>query len=260
MKKGILLVAFGANNLQAHQTLRLLDKSVRKRFSGVNVRLAFTSELIRDRLAAQRVKRDSVVKALEKMAFENYTHIAVQSLHIIPGVEYEELCLHAQTLVTAGRLQKVQVGAPLLNTKDDIASVVKAVMQHLPAARKPEEGIVFMGHGSSHEGDSCYDAVYQELQKNDPNVFLGTMDGNHTLEHVLPELKRKGITRVWLMPFLSVVGRHARNDMAGSDDESWKSQLEAAGIQCVPMVRGLAEYSGFVEIWLDHLEATLALL
>ena len=93
-----------------------------------------------------------------------------------------------------------------------------------------------------------------------PKYFLVRWDGNHTLEHVLPELKRKGISRVWLMPFLSVVGRHARNDMAGSDDESWKSQLEAAGVQCVPMVRGLAEYSGFVEIWLDHLEATLALL
>ncbi len=86
------------------------------------------------------------------------------------------------------------------------------------------------------------------------------MDGNHTLEHILPELADRDIKRVWLMPFLSVVGRHARNDMAGSDDDSWKSQIEAAGIRCTPMVLGLAEYSSFVDIWLDHLEATLRLL
>lgn len=260
MKKGILLVAFGANNLQAHQTLRLLDERVRSRFDGVNVRLAFTSELIRDRLAAQRVKRDSVVKALEKMAFEKYTHIAVQSLHIIPGVEYEDLCVHAQALVDSGRLQNVSVGAPLLNSESDIEQVIDAVMRHLPPSRNAEEGVVFMGHGSSHEGDRCYDAVYQKLQQRDSNIFLGTMDGNHTLEHILPELVERELKRVWLMPFLSVVGRHARNDMAGSDADSWKSQIESAGIRCTPMVLGLAEYSGFVDIWLDHLEATLKLL
>lgn len=260
MKKGILLVAFGANNLQAHQTLRLLDERVRSRFEGVNVRLAFTSELIRDRLAAQRVKRDSVVKALEKMAFEKYTHIAVQSLHIIPGVEYEELCADARALVESGRLESIEVGAPLLNSENDIEQVVSAVLKHLPPSRKAEEGVVFMGHGSSHEGDRCYDAVYQKLQQIDPNIFLGTMDGNHTLDHLLPELKRKELERVWLMPFLSVVGRHARNDMAGSNADSWKSQIEAAGIRCTPMVLGLAEYTSFVDIWLDHLEATLKLL
>lgn len=260
MKKGILLVAFGANNLQAHQTLRLLDERVRTRFEGVNVRLAFTSELIRDRLAAQRVKRDSVVKALEKMAFEKYTHIAVQSLHIIPGVEYEDLCAHAQALVESGRLQNICVGAPLLDSEEDITQVVSASLRHLPPGRSPEEGVVFMGHGSSHEGDSCYDAVYQKLQEFDSNIFLGTMDGNHTLEHILPELVNRGIKRVWLMPFLSVVGRHARNDMAGAGADSWKSQIEAAGVRCTPMVVGLAEYSGFVDVWLNHLDATLKLL
>lgn len=260
MKKGILLVAFGANNLQAHQTLRLFDEKIRDRFDGVNVRLAFTSELIRDRLAAQRVKRDSVEKALEKMAFENYTHIAVQSLHIIPGVEFEELCEDAQGLVASGRLSKVAVGEPLLNSEEDISKVVAAVLDHLPQERTADEGVVFMGHGSSHEGDRQYDAVYRELQKVDPNLFLGTMDGNHTIEKIIPELTKRNLSRVWLMPFLSVVGRHARNDMAGVDKDSWKSQIEAAGIECEPVVVGLAEYSSFVDIWLSHLESTLTIL
>ena len=260
MKKGILLVAFGANNLQAHQTLRLFDERVRERFGGVNVRLAFTSELIRDRLAAQRVKRDSVEKALEKMAFEKYTHIAVQSLHIIPGVEFEELCDEANGMVSSGKLETVSIGKPLLSSEKDIAQVVSAVLAHLPQERTPDEGVVFMGHGSSHEGDRQYDAVYRELQKVDPNLFLGTMDGNHTLEHIIPELQKRELSRVWLMPFLSVVGRHARNDMAGVDAASWKSQIEATGIACTPVVVGLAEYSGFIDIWLDHLETTLTIL
>jgi sirohydrochlorin cobaltochelatase len=57
------------------------------------------------------------------------------------------------------------------------------------------------------------------------------------------------------MPFMTVAGDHVRNDMAGADENSWKTILENEGIECVPVLKGIAEYQEFVDIWVDHLRA-----
>lgn len=257
MKHGILLVVFGANSKQANDTLSLVDDRVRSTFPGVNVRWAFTSELIRDRLAEQRVKTDSVRKALEKMGFERYTHVAVQSLHIIPGAEYEDLLADGVQMLEEGRLQGVAVGSPLLHSDDDVLKAAQAMLRHLPAEREAGDGVVFMGHGTWHSGDSRYEDLSKVVRSVNERVFIGTMDGNHTIDDILPELKAAGVRRVWLLPLLSVVGRHARQDMAGEGPQSWKSHIEAAGIECLPVLVGAAEYEGFVDIWIHHLANAL---
>jgi len=257
MKRGILLVAFGANSKQANDTLSLVDERVRSAFPGVNVRWAFTSELIRDRLAEQRVKTDSVRKALEKMGFERYTHVAVQSLHIIPGVEYEDLLADGAAMREQGRLSNVVVGSPLLHSDADVAQAAAAMLRHLPPQRTPQEAVVFMGHGTWHSGDSRYEDLSRAVRDRDSRIFIGTMDGNHTIDDLLPLLQAAGRGRVWLLPLLSVVGRHARRDMAGDEPQSWKSRLEGAGMECLPVLTGVAEYSGFVDIWIQHLAAAL---
>ena len=55
------------------------------------------------------------------------------------------------------------------------------------------------------------------------------------------------------MPLLAVVGRHTLEDMAGASEKSWRSRLEAEGIACVPVLRGMMEYQGFMDIWVDNL-------
>jgi sirohydrochlorin cobaltochelatase len=89
-------------------------------------------------------------------------------------------------------------------------------------------------------------------------VLIGTVEGTPSLDDVRRVLARSArFPKVYLQPFMAVAGDHAVNDMAGDEEDSWKSVLEAAGLTCVPVLRGTAEFPAFVDIWLDHLQAAL---
>lgn len=253
IKQGILLAAFGSGSPQGETTLRLFHECVRERFPTIPVRWAFTSVLMRRRLAEARKKTDSVTKALQKMAFERYTHVAVQSLHAIPGAEYADLLLDIESFRAEKIFTDITVGTPLLSNDCDVEKVAVALLRHLPIERKLEEHVIFMGHGSQHPAEVYYELLAEQVHTIDMRVHIGTMDGTHRLEHIIPKLYAESASRVWLLPFLSIVGRHATEDMAGASAESWRSQLEANGFLCTPVLRGLAESSGFIDIWLEHL-------
>ena len=72
------------------------------------------------------------------------------------------------------------------------------------------------------------------------------------------ELKKKGVKKAYLMPFMSVAGDHAMNDMAGDEDDSWKSILTKAGVKCVPILKGTAEYDGIADLWVEHLKGAMS--
>jgi len=256
MKQGILLAAFGAGSRQGESALRLFDAEARARFPGLAARWAFTSLLMRERLAMERKKTDSVRKALEKMAFERYSHVAVQPLQCIPGREYGELLEEALAL-SRERGLVVRVGTPLLHSDDDVAAAAAALLRHLPAEREENEAVVWVGHGANHPATARYDALAHAARSFDPLVYVGTMSDVPALPRILEELRERRIRRVWLLPLLSVIGSHALRDLAGSEEQSWKSRLEAAGIACTPVLKGSAEYPGFIQIWLDHLERAL---
>jgi len=59
---------------------------------------------------------------------------------------------------------------------------------------------------------------------------------------------------------MTVAGEHARNDLAGDGASSWKSVLAAAGIDCTPNLRGLAEVDDVAAVWVDHLKEAVAQL
>ncbi len=255
MKLGILLVAYGANNQSAHQALTLFDKKVREQFVGVPVRWAFTSLLLRNRLAAARIKRDSVAKALQKMRFEKYTHVAVQPLQTIAGQEYENVYTESLQVDAAHADFFVQVGAPLLFNQDDIQKAAAAIVFHAPKERKADEAVVLMGHGAKHVNVQCYDALAKAVYDLDAHIHVGTMTGSMQIEDILPKLLPE--KKVWLMPLLSVVGVHTLEDMAGTQSDSWRSRIEEAGFLCEPVLRGIVEYDKFIDIWLSHLQITL---
>lgn len=256
MKKGILLAAFGAGNFQGESTLRRFDAQVRRTFPGVSVRWAFTSMLMRERLASARKKSDSVHKALTKMAFEKFTHVAVQPVHVIPGREYGDIWADADNLRRSGTFASLVVGAPLLTEEPQtVLRAARALLGELPAERLPEEPVLFMGHGTRHAAESRYKALAEEVRRLDPLVFMGTLNGDFRLEHIMDRLRAEGrsLQRVWLLPLLAVVGRHTLEDMAGTAETSWRSRIEAEGIACTPVLRGMMEYQGFMNIWVDHL-------
>ncbi len=254
MKQGILLAAFGSSNPQGENTLRAFDMAVRERFGNMPLRWAFTSLILRERLAAARIKRDSVRKALQKMCFEKYTHVVVQPLQTIPGSEHLALLEDVEWVMSEYDIQ-VFVGTPLLASEDDINLAANAIINHLPAERKTHEAVIFMGHGAKHKAVERYKDLAHAVYDRDENVHIGTMNGTFTLKRILPKLEP--YKRVWLMPLLSVIGQHALNDMAGTKKNSWRSRIEAAGHECIPVLHGIAEYDGFINIWLNHLEYTI---
>ena len=261
---GILLAAFGSSNPLAHQTLARFETTIRQAFPNVPVRWAFTSGIIRRKLADKGKKTDSVVKALEKMRFERFRRVAVQSLHVIPGREFNELQKQAMSFDAAALgedgFERIMVGAPLLSNARDIAAAAAAVLRHIPAERAPNEAVVLMGHGTWHEGDAMYQKLSDALREKDGEVYIGTMDGAGSVEEIARVLSEKRTPVAWLMPLLAVVGAHALHDMAGDHDASWKSVLHRHGVPCVPVLRSAVEYDGLAAIWVEHLQEVMRTL
>lgn len=257
-KTGILLVSFGTSYPDAQVALDHVDREVKKTFPGIEIRWAFTSAIIRNKLKKQGRYVDSPAEALAKMGSEGFTRIAVQSLHIIPGEEYENL---QKTVDAFNQIPKnartIRLGKPLLYRHEDIAAVCDVLEAILPAERAPGDAVVLMGHGTSHLSNIYYPGVQYYLREKSPLYFLATVEGYPGLNELFPKLKEQQVKTVWLVPFLSVAGDHAQNDMAGDEPESWKSQLEAAGYTVKPVLKGLAEYDEMVNIWVNHLKEVL---
>lgn len=255
-KKAILLVSFGTSVPQARQVFAKIEEATKTRFPGVEVRWAFTAKKIRHKLAQEGQVTLSPALALANLAEDGYTQVAAQSLHIIPGEEFEGLKETARRFAGMPKgLKQVEVGAPLLLSHQDMERTAKALLAHVPKERRPQEALVFFGHGSPHAAQAIYPAMAYLLQKLDPNTSLGTVEGFPDLETVRQELKARGNKKAWLIPLMSVAGDHARNDMAGPEDDSWASQLGQAGIASQPVLMGMAEYPEVVAVWLDHLQA-----
>ena len=257
-KVGILLVAFGSSKMSAQVSFENIDKKVKATYPEIPVRWAYTSTIIRKKLARQGKHLDSPEVALARMQDEGFTHVAVQSLHTIAGSEYHDLRRTVGAFKVMGGFQRILLGNPLLATQDDMQRAVDAILKTIPRERKKSEAVVLMGHGTHHPSNAFYAALMFQLQQKDPNIFVGTVEGYPEVNLIKELLLKKGIKKAYLMPFMSVAGDHAKNDMASDEDDSWKSILTKAGIQCVPILKGTAEYDVFVEIWVDHVGVPLS--
>lgn len=249
MKIALLLAAYGSANPYSQRAIYSFGAMCRQKFPHFPVRWAFTSLLLRERMANMRRKSDSVRKALERLWHEKYECVAIQPLQAIPGHEYQQVCNVVGEVANA-RKMRCSIGRPLLSTPDEAPEVARALLAHLPAERKNDEDVVLMGHGAKHEGCSLYNYLAIELAKLDKRVFLGTMSPPNELGTIIPSLVSDV---VWLMPLLSVVGKHAINDMAGMAEDSWRSRIEAAGHRCNPVLKGISEYASVADLWLGNL-------
>lgn len=259
MKKGILLVAFGTSVPEAQAVFKNVENSVKSAYPGIEVRWAYTSSIIRKKLAVEGQFLDSPEVALARMMEDGFTHVAVQSLHTILGEEFHDLQRNAFAFKDmAGGIQKIILGYPLLAKEEDIVKVVDGMMKHIPRERKGQDAVVFMGHGTPHPANAFYAALMYHFQQKDPNIFVGTVEGSPGIEEIRDILVGKKIKKAYLLPFMSVAGDHAMNDMAGNEDDSWKSILTKSGIKCVTVLKGTAAYPEIVKIWVDHLGTALA--
>ena len=253
-KTGTLLVAFGTSMESARPAIDGIEKAYEQRKDGPVV-LAFTSDIIRAKLAKEGKPVPSVNAAMNTLAKQGVTDLRIQSLHISPAEEYSQLERMVVKNITKnpGVFKTVKVGYPLLVSEKDLDNVVKVVLASLPADRKPGDAVVLMGHGNDRgPGDLIMAAAAAAFHKADPHVWLATIEGANSFDNVLPQLKASGAKRVYLQPFMIVAGDHANNDLAGPEEDSWASRIKAEGMTPVPNLKGLGQLQGIRDIFLSH--------
>ena len=147
---------------------------------------------------------------------------------------------------------------------DGAAEAVKtAGFDSLDAAAADGTAFVFMGHGTSHTAKVSYSQMQAQMNAlGYKNVFIGTVEGEPeetACENVIEAVKAAGYTKVVLRPLMVVAGDHANNDMAGDDEDSWKSQFEASGefdsVDC--QIAGLGEVADIQQLYVAHTKAAV---
>ena len=256
-KPAIVLAAFGTST-EAFETYSHFEQKVKARFPDYEIRWAFTSHKVRHKLAQEKgQKLNDLPTTLRELKAAGYTRVAVQSLHIVPGEEWEKKVVEESRKIPG---LKVALGKPLLSSKEDQERVLQALAQTFPKDLK-DTAVVLVAHGSpSPEGTAAYLAFNRLLRSHYPhqNVFLGTVEGKPTRQEVMEAVKKSKAATVVLMPFLFVAGEHVAKDILGDDPESWKSELlKQKAYRIEGITKGLGYQEGIVNIYLDHLARAL---
>ena len=254
MKKGIIVVSFGTTYEEARRlSIESIENKIREEYKDYLVLRAFTSQMVINKLK----KRDNYFvdnpkEALEKMKEEGIQEIYIQPLHIIPGHEYEKLLRQVNSFLEENPDFQIKTGKPLLYSSTDYENLVDGL------GLNRGETIVFMGHGTDHQADIFYKKLEKTFRdKAYRNVYVATVEGETTLEDIIPDLKANNIQDVKLRPFMLVAGDHAINDMASDEEDSWESILKSNGFNVVSQIEGLGEVEAIQNIYLRHLEESI---
>lgn len=253
-KKGILVVSFGTSYADTRKvTIEACEKKIAKSFPEYEVRRAFTSNMIIKKLKERdKIEIDNPEEALNKMKEEGFTEVIVQPLHIMPGIEYEEVLDAVDKFEDS--FEKIIVGRPVLYGIKDYKAAVEALKQQLPKKLNKDQAVVIMGHGTSHPANACYSCLQSVIDDEGLNVFVGTVEGYPDLDNVIAKLRKNKIKEVTLMPYMVVAGDHASNDMAGDEEDSWKSILKKEGFIVNVYLHGLGENAGYQDIYVQRVQ------
>jgi sirohydrochlorin cobaltochelatase len=262
-KKGILVVSFGTSYMDTYtKTIKATEDAIAKAYPEYEVREAFTSSIIRNKI----MKRDGVEKlspeeALMRMKEEGFSEVIVQPLHVITGIEYEEV-VDVVNKFNDGSFKKLELGKPLLFNIDeeegtnDYLDVVMALKPMLSMYK--DTAVVYMGHGTHHPANASYEVLertFKDAGMN--NVFVGTVEGYPGLDEVMAEVQEAGYEKVVLLPFMIVAGDHASNDMAGDEEDSWKTGFKMEGFEVEPKLIGLGEIASIQNIYIQNVEKAI---
>ena len=253
MKKTLIAVSFGTSVPAAQESIRAVERVLAQEAAGWQFCRAWTSPTIRHILAGRGEQVESLEETLDRLAAEGTEEILVQPTHFLYGIEYDRI--RAAVEASRDRFKKITLGKPLLAGTEDLRVLADYVVKEaLPA----DGALVLMGHGTEHFVNLVYPAFQTVLHlAGAPNAFVGTVDGWPTIENVLEQLQAGGYKKVLLAPMMLVAGDHACNDMAGDEPDSWKSILEAAGIEVHCRLRGLGDVPGVQELYRRHLKEML---
>lgn len=255
VKPVILVVSFGTSyNDSRDITIGAVENAIAEKFGDYEVRRAFTSQIIIDKLKDRDgLEIDNVTEAFDRLVADGVKDLVVQPTHLMHGYEYDDLVNEMMTYVN--QFDSVRLGEPLLNSDEDMKNVISAITKATEEYSDDDTAIVFMGHGTEHESNAVY-ANLQELITTDGynNYFIGTVEATPSLDDVLAAVQDGGYSKVVLQPLMVVAGDHANNDMAGDEEDSWKTAFEDAGFEVECLIHGLGEFEDVQAIYVQHVQ------
>ena len=257
-EKELLVVSFGTSfNDSRRLTIGAVESALEKAFPEYAVRRGFTSQIIIDHVA----KRDGVIidnmqEALDRAVDNGVKTLVVQPTHLMNGLEYEEMSKAIAQYSDA--FEQISIGQPLLTSDEDFQAVAKAITEATADYDDGETAIVFMGHGTEAESNGVYAKMQQVLTDGGyAHYYVGTVEATPSLDDVLEAVKQGSYKRVVLRPLMVVAGDHANNDMAGDEDDSWKTTFEKEGYEVVCEVEGLGALEAVQQLYVEHAQAAV---
>ena len=254
----LLVLSFGTSfNDSRRLNIGAIESDLETAFPDYSVRRGFTANIVIDHIQNRDgVKIDDVDEAMNRAVDNNVKNLVIQPTHLMNGLEYQEL--EEQVAQYADAFDKIAIGKPLLTSEDDFKRVEQALVDWTSEYDDGETAICFMGHGTEAESNEVYQKM-QDLLTADghDNYFVGTVEASPSLEDVLAKVKAGSYKRVVLEPMMVVAGDHANNDMAGEEEDSWKTTFEDAGYEVTCLLRGLGENEAIRQIYVEHAQAAM---
>ena len=277
-EKELLVVSFGTSfNDSRVADIKSIEDALQEANPDWSVRRAFTAQIIINHIQARDGEKiDNMDQALERAVANGVKQLVVQPTHLMHGAEYDEMCAAIDKV--RDQFDSVEIAEPLLGEVGDDATVInadkEAAAKAVVAAALEESGYestaaakdagvayVLMGHGTAHVAKVTYSQMATQMAKlGYENVFVGTVEGEPeetSCEAVIEAVKNAGYTTVVLRPLMVVAGDHANNDMAGADDDSWKTMFEAAGFTVNCQISGLGRIADVQALYVAHTKAAI---
>ena len=277
-EKELLVVSFGTSfNDSRVADIKSIEDALQEANPDWSVRRAFTAQIIINHIQARDGEKiDNMEQALERAVANGVKQLVVQPTHLMHGAEYDEMSAAIDKV--RDQFDSVEIAEPMLGEVGNDATVInadkEAVAKAVVAAALEESGYestaaakdagvayVLMGHGTAHVAKVTYSQMATQMDKlGYENVFIGTVEGEPeatSCEAVIEAVKNAGYTTVVLRPLMVVAGDHANNDMAGADDDSWKTMFEAAGFTVNCQISGLGRIADVQALYVAHTKAAI---
>ena len=276
----LLVVSFGTSfNDSRAQDIKGIEDALQEAYPDWSVRRAFTAQIIINHVQARDDEHiDNMQQALDRAVANGVKNLVVQPTHLMHGAEYDEMTAAIEEY--KDKFESVAIAEPMLGEVGDDATVInedkeavaKAITDEavktagydsMEAAAEDGTAFVFMGHGTSHTANVTYDQMQTQMENlGFTNAFIGTVEGkpeDTACDAVIAKVKDAGFKKVVLRPLMVVAGDHANNDMAGDDDDSWKSMFEASGefdsVDC--QIEGLGRIDAVEQLYVEHTKAAI---